>query len=111
MKSLTESESKLATEIAARADLLLADLRLHVETPTGPGGGDGIEQTREILTGRLAALGADVESIPGDEKPEWLGLLSGGEGREPPSTSVCRRISGELARVLVAGHMDTVHPV
>ncbi len=92
--------------VKARESALLEDLRLHVGIPTGGFNQDGIELTRRLLTGRLEVLGADHRQIPGDPKPDWLGAA----GAYTPSTSVCARLQGATAgRVLIAGHMDTVH--
>ena len=82
---------------------------MHVGTATGPGGLAGLDETRAVFTKRLAALGASVESIEGDPKPDWL---LGGEPNAPiPSTAVCRKPdgSGGAPTVLIAGHLDTVH--
>lgn len=106
--SLHEHERKLVEAIEARRGALLEDLRLHVGIPTGGFNEEGIERTREILVGRLEALGATTTHVDGDPKPEWL--LGGGAGAYIPRTSVCERLNGaETGRVLIAGHMDTVH--
>lgn len=98
--------------VAARESALLEDLRLHVEIPAGGSNQDGIELTRQLLAGRLEVLGATHRQIPGNPKPAWLrgGTDGGGGGGYIPSTSVCARLRGATeGRVLVAGHMDTVH--
>ncbi|QKK09007.1 MAG: M20/M25/M40 family metallo-hydrolase [Planctomycetota bacterium] len=45
--------------------------------------------------------------VPGDSAPDWL------YGRDPgaaaPPTAVCGRLREGLPRVLIAGHLDTVH--
>jgi len=106
--SLHEYEKALVAEIESRRGALLEDLRLHVGIPTGGFNEEGIERTRGILVGRLEALGARTTHIDGDPKPEWL--LGGGAGAYIPRTSVCERLNGaESGRVLIAGHMDTVH--
>ncbi len=99
------SESRLIEGIERRRDALLDDLRLHVETPTGPGGADAIERSREVITRRFHAIGASTTTTPGDPRPEWMG----GNQRIPVSsiTTVAR---GSGPRVLIAGHLDTVHP-
>ena len=103
-----EYEKALVAEIESRRGALLEDLRLHVGIPTGGFNEEGIERTRGILVGRLEALGARTTHIDGDPKPEWL--LGGGAGAYIPRTSVCERLNGaESGRVLIAGHMDTVH--
>ncbi|USO00266.1 MAG: M20/M25/M40 family metallo-hydrolase [Phycisphaeraceae bacterium] len=104
---LTELEQKIADNIAARAEALLDDLRLHVNTPTGKGHKPGLDETRERFTARLAALGATVELFPGERKPDWL--IGGSPDTEPPPTAVCRRTREGLPRIMIAGHLDTVH--
>ena len=102
---LSKSEQDLCNIISSKREALLEDLRLHVETPTGPGSIDGIDKTRRLLTDRLVALGATHERVATDERPDWLWGASVGR---IPDTSVCDRRSGAPA-VLIAGHMDTVH--
>jgi glutamate carboxypeptidase len=122
--TLSPAESKVATAIAARASALLDDLRLHVALPTGLNNTDALDETRERFTRRLAAIGAQVELIPGDPKPGWLyepgaGRDGGGAANIPP-TAICRRVrassmedpsrrDGPPKATLIAGHLDTVH--
>ena len=100
-------EEKLAGIIARKRDALVEDLRRHVGIPTGGFNFSAIEQTREILVGRLLALGASHRLVPGDPKPSWL--LGADPSMPIPQTSVCARLVSGLPRVLIAGHMDTVH--
>lgn len=104
--TLSGLEQRIVRAVQARESALLEDLRLHVGIPTGGFNEDGIELTRRLLTGRLEVLGAAHRQIPGDPKPDWLGAA----GAYIPSTSICARLQGATAgRVLIAGHMDTVH--
>lgn len=105
--ALSGVEQNIAKAVAERHSALLDDLRLHVGIPTGGFNREGIERTRSLLTTRLEALGARHRQIPGDPRPDWLG---GGAGGYIPATSVCDRLNGATSgRVLIAGHMDTVH--
>lgn len=108
---LTETEQKIVAEVASRADALLADLKLHVGLPTGGGNKEALDETRERFTARLEALGARTDVYPGDDKPDWLHGVA--PGAVPPPTAVCRRVrtasDAEMPRVLIAGHLDTVH--
>ncbi len=106
--TLSERESELAKGISGREGALLEDLRRMVAIPTGGGHAPGLDETRGILTARLAALGARVELVPGSARPQWLH----GEraGRAIPPTAICRRPSrSERTRLLLSGHLDTVH--
>jgi glutamate carboxypeptidase len=104
----SREEQRLCEIIGARADALLDDLRLHVGIPTGRNHVAGLDETRERLTARLTSIGADFERCDGDPKPGWL--LGGEAGGPIPPTAVCRRTSGRPGpRVLIAGHLDTVH--
>lgn len=106
---LTELEQRIAKAIEKRSHDLLDDLRLHVSIPTGGNNRAAIEETRERFGLRLQELGATVHMIPGDPKPEWL--MSGQEGDYyTPPTAVCERLKGATEnRVMIAGHLDTVH--
>jgi glutamate carboxypeptidase len=106
---LTAIERRVCDALARRGQALLDDLRLHVGLPTGGGNRTALDETRERLTARLQALGAKIELVPGDPKPEWLHGVTPGEA--PLPTAVCRRsLAGEAAaRSVLSGHMDTVH--
>ncbi len=107
---LSSLEERIVRELAGRGGALVEDLRLHVGIATGPGCRAGLDETRERLTARLAALGARVTLVPGDPAPEWL--YGARAGAEPPPTAVARRVdaaSGGARRILLSGHMDTVH--
>lgn len=105
---LTQTEQRVADNIAHRAHDLLEDLRLHVGIPTGGNNRDAIEETRERFGIRLQELGANTHAIQPDPKPDWL--LGGESGAYMPTTSVCERLNGATSgRVMIAGHLDTVH--
>lgn len=105
---LTELEQRVAKNIESRANELLEDLRLHVSIPTGGNNQPAIEETRERFGIRLQELGAKTHMVPGDPKPEWL--QGDQHNYYTPPTVVCERLNGATEnRVLVAGHLDTVH--
>lgn len=104
---LTSEEQRACELIEAKAGFLLEDLRQHVETPTGPGGGEGIKATRAIFTDRMKKLGAQDTLIEGKPRPQWL---RGGSADGAPPTAVLSRPRPGMKKVLIAGHLDTVHP-
>ncbi len=106
---MQDNDFKLCATIAAKARVLLEDLRLHVSMPTGGGNKGALNETRDRLTERLRRLGATVETIPGDPKPSWLhGVVPGGH---VPPVAVVRRPPRKPSKVpvLISGHLDTVH--
>ncbi len=109
--ALSTREREFCDLVAAREHDLLEDLRLHVNTPTGPGSGDGIEITRTRLSDRLVELGAWRTDIPGDPRPDWLYGQNPDDPLPVPDTTVCDRTQNRPGpRILIAGHLDTVHP-
>ncbi|MEM9167575.1 MAG: M20/M25/M40 family metallo-hydrolase [Planctomycetota bacterium] len=104
--TLSETEAAVRDAIEARRSLLLADLRAAVETPTGPGSGDGIERQRAFFADRLADLGATHERVAGEPRPSWMD-----QPETPPDASLFHPQQGHGPRVLIAGHLDTVHHV
>lgn len=106
--TLTAQEKDLCRRIEDRGDALLEDLRRHVALPTGHGNAPAIAESRQLLCERAVALGASVELVPGEPRPDWL--ESAGPVGELPSTAVCRRTQDVPGRrILIAGHLDTVH--
>jgi glutamate carboxypeptidase len=112
--TLQSLERRLCDAIAARGETMLTQLAGHVAIPTGMDHGPGLDQYRALLVERLIALGATIHEEPGDPQPNWLG---------PPAATGKGELTGVIApivvarhvaarstpRVLMAGHMDTVH--
>lgn len=103
---LSRLEQHLCDSVRARAAFLLEDLRLHVGLPTGRFNAEALDRTRDIFTRRLAALGASVRLIPGDPAPAWLAADA---PPQPPPTAVCSRLDRPGRKILLVGHLDTVH--
>lgn len=109
---LTEVEQRIADAAFRRAARLRDDLARWVAIPTGFNHRAGLDAMRGELVSRLELLGAVTTLIPGDIKPEWLSQGESGDTTiDPPPTAVCRRSSSThgKARVLLCGHLDTVH--
>lgn len=104
----TARENRLLAAISGRQGTLLNDLGMLVGIPTGGNHTPGLDVVRGHLTKRLARLGAAVELVRGKARPEWL--YGAGPGSHVPPTAVCRRPSPTARpRILVCGHLDTVH--
>lgn len=103
-----EREAELREHIAGRREALLSDLKWHVETPTGCGFKPGLERTREHFAQRLRALGASIELVAGQARPDWLYGASD-SGEIPPVLIARRPGRAGATRVLISGHLDTVH--
>lgn len=114
---LSSLEQKVCANIATRYEALLEDLRRHVGLPTGPGDANALDDSRGLLTARLVALGARLTLIPGDPAPDWLTSTAAAgpaaTARIPPPTGLCSRVTSRpgRTRVLLSGHLDTVHAV
>ncbi len=102
---LTSVEQRLCAGIESRRTFLLEDLRRHVALPTGGGNAAALDETRDILTQRLSAIGATITIEPGEPAPTWL---YGEQSLTPPPTAVARR-AGAGPPMLIACHLDTVH--
>ncbi len=107
--SLSALEREVCAALEDRAGAMEADLERFVAIPTGHNHAPGLDEFRGAVTERCRALGACVEEVKGDAKPEWLLGASSGK---PPVTAVCRGPGGGAAgaRVLMSGHLDTVFP-
>lgn len=112
--TLPTIERRLCESIAARGETMLTQLAGHVAIPTGMDHGPGLDQYRALLVERLVALGAEIHEEPGDPQPSWLSPKGAAGQREPASVIAPIIVARHLAarstpRVLMAGHMDTVH--
>ncbi|MGP1310291.1 MAG: M20/M25/M40 family metallo-hydrolase [Phycisphaerales bacterium] len=104
-RPLSAVEERVCARIARRRAELIEQLRELVEIPTGFNHTPGLDEVRDLLTTRLRAIGAAVEVVRGDPKPEWLlGAASG----DPPPSVVCAHLRKASPRILFAGHLDTV---
>lgn len=103
---LDQDETRLQSWIAEREEQLHARLDALVRTPTGFGHAEGLDAARQDCIARLEALGATTSILEGDERPTWL--LGDSGGMDAPPTVLCSR-SGTGPRILIAGHLDTVH--
>ncbi len=117
--SLDATERVICAGIEATADNLLKQLSEYVSIPTGGNYTPGLEKLRSLLIDRLSTLGARIELLPGASAPAWLTprtwRVEGGDAAAPPPppappTVVARHPAvGASPRVLIVGHLDTVH--
>ena len=105
---LSTLEHEIVRWIAARESTLREDLARWVAIPTGSGHTPGLDALRQIVTGRLADLGARVRLEPGDTRPDWLSDSPASAPTDAPPTAVCVA-EGSGPRIMLCGHLDTVH--
>jgi glutamate carboxypeptidase len=101
--TISPGELKVLDAIRSRESVLRDDLALHVGFETGPGGGKDLDREREVIVQRLKRLGATIELLPGDPRPAWL-------SNDPPTPTLLARRPAAGPRLLLSGHLDTVHP-
>jgi glutamate carboxypeptidase len=118
MKMDAARRERVLVNLSQRRAAMLHDLRVFVETPTGPGPGmsDGLAKLRQHIAERCVKIGASVELVPGTARPGWLtwsdaDRSADGATAEVPPTLVCRWSGGAKVGggVLLSGHLDTVH--
>jgi len=96
--------------IAARDDELRARLAEHVAIPTGRSHSPGVQHYGDVLAERLVDIGARERRISGVARSEWLSLPDDPVvGAPVHDVRVFERHGAETSRVLIAGHLDTVH--
>lgn len=105
---LDAAEQRMLEEARSRDAAMRVDLATWVAIPTGRGHAAGVERFRELLSERLARLGASRRDVAGDPRPAWLPVEAAAAGGPVPATSLLER-AGEGVRFLLAGHLDTVH--
>jgi len=117
--ALNDVEQRLGEWIAVRGAAMRGELARHVAIPTGWNHAPGLDAYRALVRARLERLGAAIEMAPGDARPEWLDYSGkamkagapapGGPNIPPVMVARKRPAAGNLARVLIVGHLDTVH--
>lgn len=107
MNELDAVECCLRDAARARSATLFSELETLVAIPTGRFHHDGLDAIRALLVERLQAIGATTTLHAGEPRPNWL---AGGVASSPPPTVVCAHAgNGSGPRILLAGHLDTVH--
>ena len=109
---LTTLEQLMLTKLRAREASMESDLREFVSIPTGTGYEEGLTGFRALMRGRLAALGAEISEIAGDLRPSWVTQPNQrGDITAPVALRAESRAAraGRTPRVLITGHLDTVH--
>lgn len=110
---LTDRERKVCESIAARSHMLLSDLAQHVGIPTGGDHQPGLDAYRNALRIRLEAIGARIDLRQGNPRPAWLRQPNQppfDNDHLPPILVARHPGSSDGPRILLAGHLDTVHP-
>ena len=102
-------EGEIAERLVAHRARMERDLEEFVAIPTGSGHEPGLARFRALLRTRLAALGAELSEIPGEPRPAWL--VQPGQPNDAPPPVALRAVArgGVGRRVLITGHLDTVH--
>jgi len=119
-QQLTGIEQRLRDHIMDRADILRENLVRYVAIPTGKGYSPGLAAYRDLIVQRLKALGAEVELVAGEPRPWWLTHPVNRHQQhsqedqyhavdaEPIVIARHHPVPG-APRVLITGHLDTVH--
>jgi glutamate carboxypeptidase len=102
-------ESEIAARLRGRQDAMERDLAEWVAIPTCSGHESGLSRFRAIMRARLAALGADISEIAGEQRPAWLVQPGQPADAVPPVALRAVVRGGSGRRVLLTGHLDTVH--
>lgn len=108
--ALTALQQQVCDDLATRSEVMLRELTEHVAIPTGKGFEPGLNEYRELLITRLSGLAREIDLIPGTPRPEWIDVVPRPRTVEPPITVVARHhVEAQRPRLLLAGHIDTVH--
>ena len=98
-RSLDDLELRIRDRLQARQAELVTHLEEMVAIPSGQGHVPGLDQMRDLMVGRLEALGATSELMDGDPRPPWL--LGGSDAPPPPPV-----VGGRCRRPRLQGQSD-----
>ena len=110
--TLDALEQRLIERLAGQGEALFEQLSEYVAIPTGSGHNPGLDEYRALLVKRLQALGADIAYEAGDPRPDWLAYprrRADEIAAETTPPTVIAEHQGQGPRILIAGHLDTVH--
>ena len=102
-------ETDIAARLRERQGAMERDLAEWVAIPTCSGHEPGLSRFRAIMRARLQALGADISEIAGEQRPAWLVQPGQAADAAPPPALRAVARAGAGRRVLLTGHLDTVH--
>ena len=104
-------ERELCEFIESRHETMIDELRRYVAIPTGMGYAPGLEEFRNLVAKRLSALGASTTLVAGQPRPRWLEYppSESQQAAVPPVLCASHRAKTSTPRVLITGHLDTVH--
>ena len=110
---LSNEEQQLVNHIANCADGLFDQLAAYVAIPTGRDYQPGLDDFRQRLINRLETIGGSATLHDGRPRPSWMQSRSkGGQplAQPQPIVEVASPSNDDsLRRILIAGHIDTVH--
>jgi glutamate carboxypeptidase len=106
--ALDAVERALRDRLHASRDAMVERLAAMVAIPTGHGHREGLERLRELVAARLRVLGASIELVMADARPEWIDPRPATDARV--AALIASRTAGRSGpRLLLCGHIDTVH--
>ncbi len=107
--ALTPTQHALINHLAPQRAKRVEELRHLVSIPTGHRNATGLDACRDWFRARFESLGATCRDVDGDPAPEWLREGVVATGSPPPMLVATRTHQRAAARVLLCGHIDTVH--
>lgn len=113
---LNDTEQRLCAAIAKRDRSMRQQLARDVAIPTGGDFTPGLDEYRGLVVEQLEALEARITTVPGTPRPQWLehasaaGRATDREVMQAPPVVLAERAARSRGpRILIAGHLDTVH--
>lgn len=107
--SLTSTQAALVDYLRPLRQRMVSALAHDVAIPTGMRHTQGLQQYAAVMQDRFSRLGAAWQAIPGDHAPSWLRDGPAQPLTPPPMYIAKKTHSQPAAKVLLCGHIDTVH--
>lgn len=106
---LTSTQAAILSYLRPLRERMVDALTHDIAIPTGMRHAAGLDRYASVMRQRFTRLGASWHAIPGETAPGWLREGPAQSATPPPMYVAKKSHPRPAAKVLLCGHIDTVH--